>query len=67
MGKYIIYDKVSPYYTSHSHLQFSSIHVIKRSDTTNMAAMLLDMYHKDGTHYNTGRLNVREYTGEFQY
>jgi len=31
-----------------------------------MAAMLSDMHHKDGTHCNTGRLEVREYTGELQ-
>jgi len=67
MGAYRIKDTVSPYYTSHSHLQFSPVHVIKRSDTTDMAAMLLDMHHKDGTHYSTGRLEVTEYTGEFQY
>jgi len=28
--------------------------------------MLSDLHHKDGTHYNTGRLEVRKYTGEFQ-
>jgi len=67
MGKYTIYDKVTPYHTSHSHLQVSPVQVIKRSDTTDMAAMLLDMHHKDGTHYSTGRLEVTEYTGEFQY
>ena len=58
---------LSPCYTSHSHLQYSSVHVIKRSDTTDMAAMLLDMHHTDGTHCSTGRLDVREYTVEFQY
>jgi hypothetical protein len=31
-----------------------------------MAAMLSDMHHKDGTRYNTGRFEVRKYTGEFQ-
>ena len=66
-GKHIVYDKLFPYYTSHSHLQFSSVHVIKRSDTTDVAAMLSDMYHKDGTHYSTGLWEVREYTGGFRY
>jgi len=28
--------------------------------------MLSDMDNKDGTHCNTGRLELREYTGEFQ-
>jgi len=55
MGKYIIYYKLSPYYIPHSHLQFSSVHVIKRSDTTDMATMLSDMHRKDGTHCSTGR------------
>jgi len=55
-----------PYYTSHSNLQFSSVHVIQRNDTTDMAAMLTDMHHKDGTHCNTGHWVVGEYTGEFQ-
>jgi hypothetical protein len=57
---------LSPYYTSHSHLQFSSVtssNVVK----TDMAAMLYDLHHKEGTHYSTGRLEVRKYTGEFQY
>ena len=31
-----------------------------------MAAMLLDLHHKDGTHYIPGLLEVRKYTGEFQ-
>ena len=31
-----------------------------------MAAMLSEMQHKDATHYNTGRLEVRKYPGEFQ-
>ena len=60
-GKHIVYDKLSPCYTSHSHLQFSPVHVIKRSDTTDVAAMLSDLHHKDGTHYSTGRWEVREY------
>jgi len=34
-------------------MQFSSVHVNKRSDTTAMAAMLSDTHHKDGTHYDT--------------
>jgi len=41
---------LSPYYTSHSHLQFSSVHVIKRIAKTDMAAMLSDLHHKIGTH-----------------
>ena len=64
---YLIYEKLYPYHTSHSRPQFSSVHVIKRSDTTDMATMLSDMHHKDGTHYTTVRLEVTEYTGEFQY
>jgi uncharacterized protein YbcV (DUF1398 family) len=32
-----------------------------------MAAFLSDIHHKDGTHYNTALLEVRKYTGEFQY
>jgi len=31
-----------------------------------MAAILSDMHHKVGTHYSTGRLEVRKYTGKFQ-
>ena len=42
MVKHIIYDKLPPYYTSHPHLQFSPVHVIKQSATTDMAAMLSD-------------------------
>ena len=34
------------------------------SATIDTAAMLSDMHNKDGTHYSTGRLEVREYTGE---
>jgi len=32
-----------------------------------MEAMLSDLHHKDGTHYSTGRLEIRKYSGEFQY
>jgi hypothetical protein len=31
-----------------------------------MVAILSDMHLKEGTHYSTGRLEVRKYTGEFQ-
>jgi len=31
-----------------------------------MAAMLHELHAKDGTHYSTGRLEVRIYTGEIQ-
>jgi hypothetical protein len=31
-----------------------------------MAAMLLDLQQKDGTHYSPGLLEVRKYTVEFQ-
>ena len=31
-----------------------------------MAAMLSDTHNKGGTRHNTGRLEVRKYTGEFQ-
>ena len=58
---------VSTNYTSQCHLHFPSIHVIKRSATTDMEAMLSDLHHKDGTHYSTGRLEIRKYSGEFQY
>jgi hypothetical protein len=33
---------------------------------TDMDATLSDTHHKDGTHYSTGLLDIREYTGEFQ-
>ena len=39
----------------------------KLSPYYDMAAVLSDLHHKDNSHYNTGRLEVREYTGEFQY
>ena len=58
---------LSPYYTSHSHLQFSPVHVTKRSGTADVAAMLSDLHRKVGTHYCTGRLEVREYNGGFRY
>jgi hypothetical protein len=65
--KYLSEDTLSPNYTSHVHLQISSVHVIKRSAKPDMAAMLSDLQHKDGTHYSTGRLEVRKYTCEIQY
>jgi len=58
---------MSHYYTSHSHLLLFSVHVIKRSNKIDMAAMLSDLHHKDGTHYSTGRLEVSKYTCEIQY
>jgi hypothetical protein len=53
--------------TIHIHICSFSVHVIKQSATTDMAAMLYDLNYNDGTHYNTGRLEVRQDIGEFQY
>jgi hypothetical protein len=49
--------------------KLSEIYVIydKVSPCYDMAAVLFDLHHKDGTNYNVGILEVRKYTGEIQY
>jgi len=63
IGKYVIYDKVPPYYNLHSYLQFFSVYVIIRRAIIDMTAMLSDLHHKDGTR----RLEIRKYTCKIQY
>jgi hypothetical protein len=63
IGKYIIYDKMSLLnFTILSAVILSSCNQKERQKWH--AAMLSDMHHKDGTHCNTGRLDVRKFIGE---